>query len=151
MKIRIRLVVSLLIFAIASVYVGSRTEAQTLSEPLPHMDYTLLDQRTNMVRGAAVLEGRGPATIRFFEAELATNRAFLKLSNTGAPPVTIEIIRACEVVLNPSNTNGWFRISISTAAAPTISGGLKIEVVMDGRRCFNLTADELTVVRRKAP
>jgi hypothetical protein len=151
MKIRIRLIVSVLIFATALVYIVSRTKAQTwIEQGLSHKDYTLLDTRTNTTMGQGWhVEGkRTTTTFHFDDASLATFRPFLKFGSTNAPPMTIEILKACDVVLKPGGTNGWFLFS---PKRPTFSGGLKIEVIMDGRRCFDITADELTVEGLKAP
>jgi hypothetical protein len=152
MNVKISLYVSWLSFVIAFVYAGSRTQAQPLGElPPSHFGFTLLDKQTSKAVAPLVLQVKGPLTVHFVEAEFATNRCFLELSNAGAPPVTIEIIKPCDLVLHPSstNTNGLF--TVSRLSAPTFSGGLRIEMVMDGRRCFDLTADKLTVVRLKAP
>lgn len=137
----------LLVLAAPSGLAGSAEMAQVVDGWWhPPRDYTLLDLRTNSAELPRFRDGTaGRVKLHFDESALMTNRLVMKLSTAGAPPVTLEILRTCDVTVKPSGTNSSFRFDVGPPE--TFSGGLKVDIMMDGRRCFELAADEVTITR----
>ena len=150
MKSKSTLIAYFLVCVAAFAWFSFRTTGGGAGELTPSLgDYILLDrERTNKVMEPFPDERRTRTTLHFDDSMLAKNHWFLKLSRTGVPTVAIEILRPCEVIITPSTTDGSFRWSLRP---PTFSGGLKVEVVIDGRRCFSLAADELSAQGSSAP
>lgn len=150
MNTRLRLWTCLSILVVISACPGNRSCAQVVDGWWsPHRDYTLLDPGANSAALPRYSFGTaGTVTLHFEVATLATNRQVLLLSSAGGPPVTFEILGTCDVILKPSGTNASFRFD--TRPPASFSGSLKVEVVVSGRRCLEVTADELKITRIEA-
>ena len=91
--------------------------------------------------------------VPFYEESLRTRNVTLKFDGIGAKPVTIALVKECQISITSLSSNGMIQGTVDfdpetqkpDEGRKTFSGGLRVGVEISGQRCLDVTAEEMTI------